>query len=94
MCHAVSFWNEHQVRERLRFEQLIPALKQALVDFSAGRVVHPVRTSLSVPEHHGFFGVMPAVYGDIMGQVSHLLPTECRPHAHAPCHDPAISFVH
>ncbi len=42
-------------------------MEQALTDFSAGKVVHPVRSILNVAEHHGFFGVMPAVYGDIMG---------------------------
>ncbi len=51
----------------LRYESLIPAMERALADFSAGKVVQPVRSILSVAEHHGFFGVMPAVYGDIMG---------------------------
>jgi len=38
-----------------------------LADFSTGKVFQPVRTILPVAEHNGFFGVMPAVYGDIMG---------------------------
>ncbi len=42
-------------------------MERALADFSAGKVVQPVRSILPVAEHHGFFGVMPAVYGDIMG---------------------------
>lgn len=65
------FLDEGQVRQRLRLEELIPALKRAFIEFSAGRVVHPVRSVLRVPENQGssggFFGVMPAVYGDVMG---------------------------
>ena len=51
----------------LRYEILIPAMERALVDLSAGKVVQPVRSILYAAEHHGFFGLMPAVYGDIMG---------------------------
>ncbi len=61
------FLSEEQVRERLRLKDLIPALRRALIDFSLGRVQQPVRTTLRIPEQGGFFGVMPAVYGDIMG---------------------------
>jgi ornithine cyclodeaminase/alanine dehydrogenase-like protein (mu-crystallin family) len=49
----------------LRYETLIPAMAQALIDFSAGRVVHPVRLIVAAPD--GFLGVMPAVYDGIMG---------------------------
>ena len=55
------------MRRVLYYEDLIPAMEEALADFSAGKVVQPVRSILPVAEHHGFFGVMPAVYGDIMG---------------------------
>jgi thiomorpholine-carboxylate dehydrogenase len=61
------FLNEDQVREALSYDQLIPAMRQALVDFSAGRVVQPVRTVMSVTGHSGWFAVMPAVYGGVMG---------------------------
>jgi len=37
------------------------------MDFSAGRVQQPVRSILAVPSHGGWFGVMPAVYGEVMG---------------------------
>ncbi|HZD33279.1 MAG TPA: ornithine cyclodeaminase family protein [Candidatus Angelobacter sp.] len=63
----VPYFDEAAVRRVLRYEDLIPAMERALADFSSGKVVHPVRGILPVPEHHGFFGVMPAVYGDIMG---------------------------
>jgi thiomorpholine-carboxylate dehydrogenase len=61
------FLNEDQVRAVLSYEELIPAIRQALMDFSAGRVVQPVRTVMSVSAHGGWFAVMPAVYGGVMG---------------------------
>jgi ornithine cyclodeaminase/alanine dehydrogenase-like protein (mu-crystallin family) len=61
------FLNEDQVRAVLSYEALIPAVRQALVDFSAGRVVQPVRSVMSVAAHSGWFAVMPAVYGGVMG---------------------------
>jgi ornithine cyclodeaminase/alanine dehydrogenase-like protein (mu-crystallin family) len=64
---AVPFLDEAAVRRVLRLEDLIPAMERALIDFSAGRVQQPVRTIISLPQHTGFMGIMPAVYGDIMG---------------------------
>jgi ornithine cyclodeaminase/alanine dehydrogenase-like protein (mu-crystallin family) len=58
---------EEQVRAVLSYEELIPAIRQALMDFSGGRVQQPVRNIIPVPEHGGWFGVMPAVYGTVMG---------------------------
>ncbi len=55
--------NEAEVRGLLRMEDLIPAVARALADLSAGRVVQPVRAMLSITEHQGFFGVMPAYAG-------------------------------
>ena len=37
------------------------------MDFSAGRVHQPLRNIIPVPAHGGWFGVMPAVYGTVMG---------------------------
>jgi len=61
------FLDEEQVREVLTYDELIPAIRQALMDFSAGHVVQPLRTVMSVIEHTGWFAVMPAVYGEVMG---------------------------
>ena len=61
------FLNENQVRAVLSYDDLIPAIRQALVDFSAGRVIQPVRAVMSVAAHSGWFAVMPAVYGGVMG---------------------------
>jgi ornithine cyclodeaminase/alanine dehydrogenase-like protein (mu-crystallin family) len=61
------FIDEEQVRAVLSYDELIPAIRQALIHFSAGRVVQPLRTVMSVAQHAGWFAVMPAVYGDVMG---------------------------
>ncbi len=55
------FLDEEQVRRRLRIEELIPAMEQALIDFSAGKVVQPVRSVITVDPPGGFFGLMPAL---------------------------------
>jgi thiomorpholine-carboxylate dehydrogenase len=61
------YLDEEQVRALLRFEDLIPAMENALIDFSAGRIRQPVRSVLAIPEHSGLWGLMPAVCGDVMG---------------------------
>jgi thiomorpholine-carboxylate dehydrogenase len=58
---------EDQVRDVLTFRELIPAIERALIDFSAGRVQQPIRTVLPVPQQGGWFCVMPAICGDLMG---------------------------
>ncbi len=63
----MRFLDEPQVRAVLTYSELIPVIRRALMDFSAGRAVQPVRTVLPVTAHAGWFGVMPAVYGDVMG---------------------------
>src|ERR1700743_3212324 len=60
------FLNEDRVRDVLSYDDLIPAIRQALIDFSAGRIVQPLRTVMSVG-NAGWFGVMPAVYGGGVG---------------------------
>jgi len=62
-----NHFDEEKVRALLSYDLLIPAIRQALMDFSAGRVQQPVRTIVPVPAHSGWFGVMPAVYGKVMG---------------------------
>ncbi|HVO64225.1 MAG TPA: ornithine cyclodeaminase family protein [Terriglobales bacterium] len=64
---GIPYLDEAAVRRVLRYEDLIPAMERALAEFSTGKVLQPVRSILPVKEHQGFFGVMPAVYGDIMG---------------------------
>src|SRR5271155_4288426 len=63
----ILFFNEDQVRAVLSYDELIPVIRKALMDFSAGRVVQPLRTIVPVTAHGGWFGVMPAVCGSVMG---------------------------
>ena len=62
---------EHEVRAALNYEALIPAIRQALIDYSAGLVVQPPRTILRTGNaegaNNGWFAVMPVIAGDVMG---------------------------
>jgi thiomorpholine-carboxylate dehydrogenase len=58
---------EDQIREVLRYEELIPAMRQALIDYSSAVVQQPLRTVMSIGAHTGWFAVMSAVYGPVMG---------------------------
>ena len=59
--------SEEQIRPLLTYEALIPAMEQCLVRFSEDKIHQPVRSIVPVAEHHGLFGLMPAVDGDVMG---------------------------
>jgi len=63
--------SEDEVREWLTYEALIPAIREALVDYSAGRVEQPprmiLRSNHTEGANNGWFAVMPVVYGDAMG---------------------------
>lgn len=81
----LPFYDEAQVRSVLRMEDLIPAVEQALIAFSAGRVRQAVRQMLPVEPYGGHFGAMPAAGADIgmgvklvtfyPGNSAHGLPT-------------------
>jgi ornithine cyclodeaminase/alanine dehydrogenase-like protein (mu-crystallin family) len=62
---------EHEVRAVLTYEALIPAIRQALIDYSAGLVEQPARMILRAGNAEGFrngwFAVMPVIAGDVMG---------------------------
>src|SRR5690349_15556957 len=62
------FLDEEQIRKHLRMADLIPAMEQALVDFSAGKVIQPVRQVISVDPPGGFYGIMPALTPVGLGQ--------------------------
>jgi thiomorpholine-carboxylate dehydrogenase len=59
--------SETAIARLLKYEQLIPAMERALVAFSAGRVIQPVRNMLTIEEGKRFLGIMPAVAEDGMG---------------------------
>lgn len=60
MQAAPIILSEEEVRKRLRMEDLIPVMADALRDLAAGAVLQPLRTVLSISPHNGFLGVMPA----------------------------------
>ncbi len=74
--------DEPAVQARLRYEDLIPAIAQALAELSAGRVVQPVRSVLPVAPHHGFFGVMPAYAGALGAKLVTFYPQNAGIHTH------------
>ena len=62
------FLDEEQVRKHLRMADLIPAMEKALIDFSAGKVTQPVRQVIPVDPPGGFYGMMPALTPEGLGQ--------------------------
>src|SRR2546421_9112210 len=60
----MHYFEETEVRKRLRVPDLIAAMRRVMMEFSAGKWQQPVRGVLS--QHDGFFGVMPAS-GESMG---------------------------
>lgn len=55
---------ERDVRAVLPMPDLIDTMEKALAEYSAGRVVQPVRTVLDIGSEEAFFGVMPAALSD------------------------------
>ena len=64
----MPFLDEEQVRKHLRMADLIPAMEKALIDFSAGKVTQPVRQVIPVDPPGGFYGMMPALTPEGLGQ--------------------------
>src|SRR6266700_5191628 len=60
--------DEQKVRKHLQIEKLIPAMEKALIDFSAGKVTQPVRQVIAVNPPGGFYGMMPALTPEGLGQ--------------------------
>ena len=60
--------DEEQVRKNLRMADLIPAMEKALIEFSAGKVIQPVRQVIPVDPPGGFYGIMPALTPEGLGQ--------------------------
>jgi thiomorpholine-carboxylate dehydrogenase len=58
---------EERIRDLLHWDQLIPAMETALVGFSLGRAVQPVRQMLTIEDGKRYLGVMPAVADGAMG---------------------------
>ena len=63
----LTYLDETQVRALLTWDELIPAMEHALAEYSAGRVIQPVRTVLPIEESKRYLGLMPAVANGVMG---------------------------
>lgn len=63
----VMFLGEAEVRKFLDWKPLIATMETALIAFSAGRVIQPVRNMLTIEEGKRYLGIMPAVADDAMG---------------------------
>ncbi|MGX5805534.1 ornithine cyclodeaminase family protein [Bradyrhizobium sp. Arg314] len=63
----VMFLGEAEVRRFLAWKPLIATMETALIAFSAGRVIQPVRNMLTIEEGKRYLGIMPAVAHDAMG---------------------------
>lgn len=63
----VIFLGEAEVRRFLAWKPLIATMETALIAFSAGRVIQPVRNMLTIEEGKRYLGIMPAVADDAMG---------------------------
>src|SRR5216684_4354451 len=74
--------DEQAVQQRLHYQDLIPAIAQALAALSSGRVVQPVRSVLPVAPHHGFFAVMPAYAGALGAKLVTFYPQNVGIHTH------------
>jgi len=74
--------DERAVQARLRYQDLIPAIAQALAALSSGQVVQPVRTVLPVAAHQGFFAVMPAYAGALGAKLVTFYPQNVGIHTH------------
>jgi ornithine cyclodeaminase/alanine dehydrogenase-like protein (mu-crystallin family) len=63
----LDYLDEARVRAALLWDPLIDAMEGALRDFSAGKVLQPVRSVMTVEEGRRYLGVMPAAAAQAMG---------------------------
>ena len=60
----MDFLDEEKVQAVLRYEDLLPAMEQALIGFSTGKIRQPLRSMMRLTEQDGILGLMPAADGD------------------------------
>src|SRR6266581_13657 len=78
----MDVFDEPAVQQRLQYQDLIPAIAQALAALSAGKGVQPVRSVLPVAPHQGFFAVMPAYAGALGAKLVTFYPKNVGIHTH------------
>ncbi len=60
------YLDDATVRRLLPLEQLLPAMRSALIDLSAGRVLQPLRSVVEMPERDGMLFLKPAMTSDAL----------------------------
>ncbi len=63
----MRYIDEAAVASVLRMEELIPLMRQTMIDYSQGRITQPLRRTLEVRSHGGLFMSMPAVSTNAAG---------------------------
>ncbi len=63
----MRFIDDQTIARVLRMQDLIPKMRQAMIDFSAGRIAQPPRRMIEVHPHDGYFGSMPAASEKALG---------------------------
>ncbi len=63
----MHFVDESMVASVLCMQDLIPVMRQTMIDFSQGRIAQPPRQMSAVQLHDGFFGSMPAASAHALG---------------------------
>jgi thiomorpholine-carboxylate dehydrogenase len=63
----MRYIDEATVATVLHMQDLIPVMRQAMIDFSQGRITQPPRRMAAVHPHGGFFGSMPAAGANGLG---------------------------
>jgi ornithine cyclodeaminase/alanine dehydrogenase-like protein (mu-crystallin family) len=63
----MRFIDEAAIAGILSMQDLIPAMRQTMIDFSRGLIDQPPRRMSAVQPHGGFFGSMPAASADAVG---------------------------
>lgn len=58
--------SDAEVRRLLGLEPLIPAVREALIDLSAGRVLQPLRSVMELPPDRGVLFLKPALVGGML----------------------------
>jgi thiomorpholine-carboxylate dehydrogenase len=56
----IRYLDDAAARRLLRLEDLLPAVRRALIDLSAGRVIQPLRMAMGIPAERGFLFLKPA----------------------------------
>lgn len=59
--------SEAEIVGLLTWKDLIPAMEAALISFSSGEVIQPIRNMLTIEESKRYLGVMPAITKSVMG---------------------------